>query len=302
MADPYQVLGIGRDATPEQIRKAYRVLAKKNHPDLHPGNKSAEAHFKEIASAYAIVGDDVKRGLYDSGKIDDTGADVQPSPQRQSYRQHAEAQPGFKYEQHWAGHGDDENDIFAEIFGRRAGANARGADIHYTFAVEFTEATNGAKKRVVMADGRTLDISIPAGLKDGQTLRLRGQGQAGIGTGAAGDVLVEVHVKPHAVFRRDGDDIRSMLPVTIGEALAGAKVAVETITGRVTLTIPKDSNSGTVLRLRGKGVPSQAGSGDHFVELRVVVPEAPDAAFVQSIVDWETKHPYDPRKGPGVAS
>lgn len=302
MADPYQILGVGREATHDEIRKAYRALAKKNHPDLHPGDKGAEAHFKEISSAYAIVGDDIKRGLYDSGKIDGSGAEIQQPPPRESYRQHAEASPGFKYERRWTVNGLEDDDMFAELFGRRANANVRGADVHYTLAVEFTEAANGAKKRVMMADGRTLDVTIPAGLKDGQTLRLRGQGQASAGAGDPGDVLVEIHVKPHPVFRRDGNDIRSMLPVTLGEAVAGAKVAVETIAGLVTLAVPKGSNTGTVLRLRGKGVPSKGDTGDHFVELMVMLPEAPDDEFVRSVVDWEAKHPYNPRKGSGASS
>ncbi len=302
MADPYQILGVSREATQDEIRKAYRVLAKKNHPDLHPGDKGAEARFKEIASAYAIVGDETKRSLYDSGKIDDSGADVPQPPPRESYRQHAESEPGFKYERHWSGSGPDESDLFAELFGRRANANARGGDIHYTFSVEFTEATNGATKRVVMADGRTLDMTIPAGLKDGQTLRLRGQGHPGIGTGSPGDVLVEVHVKPHPVFRREGNDIHSVLPITLGEALAGAKTAVETITGFVNLVVPKGSNTGTVLRLRGKGVPFKGGHGDHFVELKVMLPQAPDDELVRAVVEWEAKHPYDPRKGPGASA
>ena len=302
MADPYQILGVTREATLDDIRKAYRRLAKKNHPDLHPGDKGAEARFKEIASAYGIVGDEAKRALFDSGKIDASGAEQHPQPERPSYRQHAEAQSGSRYERHWNGAGQDQDDLIAELFGRHARAQTRGADVSYTFAVDFIDAIGGAKKRVVMADGRTLDIAIPAGLKDGQTLRLRGQGQPGLAGAEPGDVLVAVHVKPHPVFRRDGTDIRSTLPVTLAEAMAGKKVAVETVTGTVNLAVPKGSNTGTILRLRGKGVPSKGGNGDHLVELQVCLPASPDEDFIRSVVEWEAKHPYDPRKELGAQS
>jgi DnaJ-class molecular chaperone len=296
MADPYAVLGISREATQEEIRKAYRRLAKASHPDLHPGDKGAEARFKEIAAAYGILGDEKKRTRFDSGEIDASGAERQP--EREFYRQHAEAGPGFKYERRWQASGpDDEDDLFAQIFGQsRAGAKARGSDVGYTMAVEFTEAVNGAKKRVTMADGKTLDIVIPAGLQDGQVLRLRGQGRPGPKGGEPGDALVEVHVTAHPIFHRDGNNIRSVLPITPGEALAGATVEAPTVSGAVQLRVPKGSNTGSILRLRGKGVVSPQGKGDHFLELRVVLPAHPDEELVRSLTQWEAKHPYDPRK------
>jgi DnaJ-class molecular chaperone len=301
MADPYQILGVARTASADEIRKAYRGLAKKNHPDLHPGDKGAEARFKAIASAYGIVGDEAKRASFDSGKIDGTGAEQHRQPERESYRQHAEARPGFKYERHWTG-SDHEDDLFADLFGRRASGKARGSDVNYTLAVAFIDAVNGAKKRVVMADGRTLDVTIPAGLKDGQTLRLRGQGLPGGGGAEPGDILVEIHVEPHAMFRREGNDTHATLPVTPGEALGGAKVPVQTVTGTVSLSIPKGSNTGTKLRLRGKGVTTKSGSGDHLVELQVILPDHADDELVRAVVDWEAKHPYDPRKRLGATS
>lgn len=303
MADLYQILGVSRDATADDIRKAYRVLAKKNHPDLNPGDKEAEARFKDIASAYAIVGDEAKRALFDNGKIDATGAE-QPDPsERQSYRQHAEAQTGSKYERHWRNDGIDEDDLFAGLFGEHARrAAARGADINYTFSVDFVDAAVGAKRRIVMADGKALDVTIPAGLADGQTLRLRGQGDPGHKGAPAGDALLVVHVKPHSVFRREGNDIRSTLPVTLAEGMAGAKVAVQTITGVINVTVPKGSNTGTILRLRGKGIVSNRGIGDHFVELQVILPPAPDDDFVKAVADWEDKHPYNPRASLGEPS
>lgn len=302
MADPYQLLGVGRTATADEIRKAYRSLAKKNHPDLHPGDKAAEARFKDIASAYAIVGDETQRALFDAGKIDGSGAELQQRSERPSYRQHAEAQSGFKYEPQWSGAGGDEDDLIAALFRQHARTDARGADVTSAFSVEFLDAVNGAKTRVVMSDGRMLDITIPAGVKEGQILRLRGQGHPGRGGGEPGDVLVEIQVKPHPVFRREGDNIHSTLPVTPGEAMAGAKVAVATVSGRLNLTVPKGSNTGTKLRLRGKGAPAKGAHGDHVVELLVMLPDKPDDAFVQAVVDWEAKHPHDPRKVQGAAS
>jgi len=304
MADPYQTLGVSREATQDEIRKAYRRLAKENHPDLHPGDKAAEARFKDISAAYDIVGDETKRGRFDRGEIDASGAEQQPR-EREFYRQHAEAGPGFKYEERRSGPQDFDADIFADLFGHRGGGQrmrARGPDLHYTLSVDFLEAVNGATKRVTMADGKTLDISIPPGLRDGQTLRLRGQGQPGIGGGEAGDALVEIHVKPHPVFQRDGNTIRSKLAVTPGEALAGTKVRVDTITGPVEVAIPKGSNTGRVLRLRGRGVPSSRGAGDHLVELQVVLPQRPDEELVKAITEWEAKHPYNPRQAQGAQS
>jgi len=301
MADPYQILGVSREAKSDEIRNAFRALAKKNHPDLHPGDKAAEARFKDIASAYAIIGDETKRALFDSGKIDASGADVHQAPPHGSYRQHAEAEPDFKYDRQWrGGAGGINEDLFAELFGRQSRTNSRGANINYSFAVPFIEAIIGAKKRVVMGDGKALDIAIPAGLKDGQILRLRGQGQPGFGGTDAGDALVEIHVDPHPVLRREGNDIYSTVPVTLGEALGGAKVPVETVSGMVNLAVPKRSNSGTKLRLRGRGVPSKSGAGDHVVTLEIVLPTSPDDEFIQSVVQWEAKHPYNPRKVSGA--
>lgn len=308
MTDPYQVLGVSRTATAEEIRKAYRRLAKKSHPDLHPGDKAAEARFKEISAAYAIVGDETKRGRFDRGEIDASGAEQPSQQERDFYRRHAEAGPGFKYQRRWDGEGQpDLDDAFADLFGaRRAGSRGtefkmRGPDIHYALTVDFLEAVNGAKKRVVMGDGKALDLGIPPGLKDGQMLRLRGQGRPGIGGGEVGDALVEIHVTPHPVFRRDGQNIRSTLPVTLKEALAGAKLWVQTVSGAVELTIPKGSNTGSVLRLRGKGVPGTGGTaGDHLMELQVFLPEAPDDELVRFATEWEAKHPYVPRQGQGA--
>lgn len=302
MADLYSVLGLSRDASQDDIRKAYRRLAKKNHPDLNPGDEEAEKRFKEISAAYNILGDEEKRARYDKGEIDESGTE---RPEQGYYRHYAEREPGgFKYYQ-WGHPGQEEDlgDIFSDLFGRggfsqERGFRARGRDVNYTLSIDFLEAVNGAKKTVTMPDGKQLAITVPAGLKDGQTLRLRGKGEPGMGGGSDGDALVTVHVREHPVFTRDGDTIRSPLDVTLNEALSGAKIRVETISGAVNVTVPKNANTGDTLRLRGQGVTNRSTGkrGDHLVELRVKLPKAPDDELRQLIADWEAKHPYNPRE------
>lgn len=307
MADLYNVLGVARDASDEDIRKAYRKLAKANHPDLNPGNADAEERFKEGAAANAILGDPEKRKRYDAGEIDGSGVE---RPERRFYREYAGAGPSYKYERRSGGGFADLGDIFSDLYGRAGPGGApgggghvrtKGPDLRYSLTVDFVEAVNGAKKRVDMPDGKSLDITIPPGLQEGQTLRLQGQGMPGLGDGPPGDALIEVAVRRHPVFRREGNAINSVVPITVREALAGGSVRVETITGPVDVKIPKGSNSGRVLRLRGKGVPDPRStqSGDHFVELRVVLPDKPDAELERLISEWEAKHPYDPRQSTG---
>ncbi len=303
MADPYQTLGLAKTATDAEIRKAYRKLAKEHHPDLNPGNKQAEERFKDISAAYALLSDPEKRRAFDAGEIDASG---QPQAERRFYRDYAGAGSGFRYEHpEDVGGFEDLGDIFADLMrsqrgGQRGGRETqfrmRGGDVHYALPVEFLEAVNGAKKRVDMPDGKTLDITVPAGVQDGQTLRLKGQGTAGLGGGPAGDALITVTVHPHPVFRRDGKDIKSVLPITLNEALSGGSVPVETITGPVNLKIPKHSNSGRVLRLRGKGLQGKV-KGDHLVELQVMMPPHPSEALEKAVAEWESQHPYNPRGG-----
>ena len=301
MADPYKTLGVEKTASEEDIRKAYKKLAKKHHPDLNPGDKDAENRFKDISAAYALLNDPEKRRAFDAGEIDESG---QPKPERRFYRDYADAGAGSRYER--AEDLGDLGDLFGDLFGQRArggdGARTqfrmRGADVNYTLPIEFLEAVNGDKKRVDMPDGKTLDISIPAGVRDEQVIRLKGQGGPGIGGGPSGDALITVSVRPHPVFRRDGNDIKSAVPITLNEALNGGSVQVATITGPVSLKIPKHSNTGRVLRLRGKGVQSHP-KGDHLVELQVMMPPHPDAALETFVADWEGEHPYNPRQGGG---
>jgi DnaJ-class molecular chaperone len=298
--DPYTVLGVTRDASNDDVRKAYRDLAKKHHPDLHPGDRASEDRFKAITAAYDILGDPEKRKRFDSGEIDASGAETH----RRFYREYAE---GAGEQPYYSSAGfEDLGDMFSDLFGqgrRGAGGGIRmqGGDVRYTMEVDFLEAANGARKRITMPDGHTLDVTIPEGIEDGRQLRLRGKGMPGIGGGPPGDAYVLVHVRPHRTFRRDGWTIHVDLPISLTEAVLGGKVQVPTIGGDVSLTIPEGANTGTTLRLREKGVrdPRTGKHGDQYVHLRVVLPDKPDNELEDFVRRWGESHPYDPRKGAG---
>lgn len=295
--DPYATLGVSRNASDEDVRRAFRKLAKELHPDISKGN---EERFKKVSAAYEILGDAEKRRAFDRGEIDGRG-----EPRHPGYRQYARsgARAGAG-----ANGGFDEfgfGDIFSDIFGgtgRGAGGGrnnfaSRGQDLRYTLEVDFLEAALGATKRVTLPGGGMLDLNVPAGVTDAQVLRLKGKGQRGIGAASEpGDALVEVRVRPHPQFKRDGDDILLDLPVTIDEAVLGAKVEVPTLTGRVQLTIPKGTSSGRVLRLKGKGVKSngRAEAGDQLVTIRIVLPENIDDTLAYFFSEWRQKNHYDP--------
>ncbi|MBB4442294.1 MULTISPECIES: DnaJ C-terminal domain-containing protein [Rhizobium] len=297
--DPYELLGVKRDATQKDIQSAFRKLAKKLHPDLNPGDKKAEERFKQISTAYEILSDEQKRGRFDRGEIDITGAE---RAQRNYYRDYAsKSGPGDPYHNS-AGFADfsDADDIFASFFSRRAGGGqtrGRGRDRQFSMEVDFLEAINGTRTEVKMPNGPALDVQIPPGTRDGQTLRLRGKGEPGIGGGPTGDALIEIRVSPHRFFTRDGDDIRLELPISLSEAVLGGKVRVPTPSGPVNLTLPPYSNSGKVLRLKGKGVAKRGGEhGDVYISLKIVLPDAPDERLTALMKEWATANSYDPRK------
>ncbi len=296
-------MGVKQDATQDQIRAAYRRLAKKSHPDLNPGDKDAERKFKELNAANDILSDTEKRGRFDRGEIDATGAE---RPQQRYYRDFAgAAEPENPYRTS-AGYEDmsDASDIFADLFGGgrtgsggRGSFRARGSDVHYRLEVDFLDAVNGANRQVTLADGKPLDVAIPAGTRDGQTLRLRGKGEEGFGGGETGDALIEIAVRPHKFFRRDGDDIRLDLPISLREAVLGAKVKIPTPTGPVMATVPAWSSSGKVLRLKERGVRKRdGGKGDLYFTLSIVLPATPDVALEQAIAGWEAGKADDPRR------
>ena len=302
MADPYQILGVDRTASQTAIKKAYRKLAKNLHPDLNPGDKRVSDRFKEVSAAYNLLSDDAKRGRFDRGEIDGQGNERMGSQ--------------FRYRHARAGAGQDSRfgpgrggfagaeDLFSQIFsglrrnrGDGHGIDAKGADRSYTVDISFLDAARGAKRRLTLADGRTLDVNIPSGIDEGQTIRLRAQGEPGLGKGAAGDALLKVRVVPHPVFSRKHDAVHVEVPITLPEAVLGAKIEVPTIDGPVSMSVPKGANSGTVLRLKGRGIalgPSKK-RGDQFIQLVVKLPDTPGAELEKFAKDWGRKHSYDVR-------
>lgn len=303
--DLYSALGVAKTASTDEINKAYRKLAKKLHPDLNPGDKAAEEKFKEISHAYSILKDEEQRGKYDRGEIDESG---QERPEARYYREYAGGPGGARYHSS-AGYEDmgDFSDLFGEMFrggmggagmggrGQRGGArfSMPGQDAQYHLDIPFLDAVNGTKTRITLPDGSTLDVTIPPGVNAGQVLRLKGKGHPGLGEGPPGDALVEVGVRPHPVFKREGNDIVVELPVSLDEAVLGGKVEIPTIGGKVAMTVPAGANSGQTLRLKGRGVK---GKGDQLVKLNVVMPEKIDDELKTFIEEWKKTHAYDPRR------
>ncbi|HVM78566.1 MAG TPA: J domain-containing protein [Stellaceae bacterium] len=292
MKDPYTVLGVPRTASPDDLKKSYRRLAKKLHPDLNPGNKATEQQFKEVTAAYELLADPEKRARFDRGEIDAAGNETAPRGFAHARGQRSRGAPeGFSVE-----------DILSEILGRGFGGGGgpfrrRGADTHHRLRISFLDAALGGKKRITLPDGRSLDLAIPAGIENGQTLRLKGQGEPGHGSGGEGDAYIEIEVEPHPHFERKGRDIHIELPVTLPEAVLGAAITVPTIHGPVALKVPRGANSGTMLRLKGKGIAAGRDGigGDQYVKLRVVLPDAPDTELVKFLESWAARHPYEVR-------
>jgi DnaJ-class molecular chaperone len=311
--DPYKILGVKRDASQDEIQRAYRKLAKQHHPDLNPGNKDAEERFKAISGANDLLSDPEKRARFDRGEIDASGAER--PPERGYYRRHAEGAQGPRY--HRAGSfsgeefggqnfgGEDIGDIFADLFGERrgragggAGVRMRGPDRAFTLTIDFVEAATGTKKRLSLGPDSTLDVTIPAGFQDGQILRLKGKGEPGYGGGPPGDALIEVHVAPHPFFRRDGNDIHVEVPATVKEAVLGAKIMVPTVHGPVSVTVPKHSDAGKTLRLKGRGIaPPHGEKGDQYVTIKIVIGTPADPALETFLQSWEPRDAVDPRRG-----
>ncbi len=306
--DPYQVLGVTKSASADDIKKAYRKLAKQHHPDLKPGSAGNEDRFKEISAAYTLLSDTQKRARYDRGEIDASGQERHAGFGSRTAHGGARSRAHAQGAEDGAGWGDD---WFSDLFGGRrrpgaaggsAGAKARGTDIAYSVTVPFLEAANGTKRRISLSNGKSIDVAIPPGTEDQQKLRLKGQGLAGLGGALAGDAIVEVHVEPHPHFTRQDGDILVEVPITINEAVLGATIRVPTVSGPVAVKVPPGSNTGSTLRLRGKGVVSQVTkqAGDQYVKLKVVLPDPPDAELVQFMEKWSKTRSYDVRKKAGL--
>ena len=288
MRDPYEVLGCSRQAGDEDIKRAYRRLAKDLHPDRNRGDAAAERRFKEIGAAYAVLGDPGRRARFDRGEIDAEGNERAPF--------------GFG----GGGAGLDPYDIFADLFsgfgGHSRGRGARrGGDTVHRVTVPFVDAVEGGTTRLQLGSGQIVDVRIPAGTRDGARLRLPGKGDAGRMGGAPGDVHVEFRVAAHPHFVREGDDIRLELPITLAEAVRGAKVTVPTVTGPVAIRVPPMTSSGTRLRLRGKGGPDQRTGrrGDQIVRLMIVLPKRADPELERFVDNWSAV--ADPRVDAGMA-
>jgi DnaJ-class molecular chaperone len=278
MKDPYAMLGLRRGASAEEIKTSYRRLARELHPDRRPGDARAEERFKHVSAAYALLSDAETRAKYDRGEIDVSGT---PKGRRASPGAHARRNPF---------------DHFFRDRGAHAAIKVNGANVDYTLKIDFLEAARGAIKNVGMTNGKRLKVAIPPGTRSGQILRLRGQGMPGLGGGAAGDALVEITVEPHPAFRVDGDDVRAEIPVTLAEAILGGRVLTETIDGPVRVTIPEGSNTGTTLRLKGKGLAKDGNKrGDHFAVLKILLPARSDPELVEFIRAWSSKRPYSVR-------
>jgi DnaJ-class molecular chaperone len=310
MRDPYQVLGVPKGATQADIKSAFRKLAKKYHPDQSKEVRAKE-RFSEANTAYEILGDEKKRAAFDRGEIDAEGKPRAPNFEGFGFGRRPGADPGagaggpdFRNFSFGFGEGGGEADILSELFGARSGRGARaassgrGEDLNASVSVPLATIANGGAVRVVMPNGKTLDVNIPAGIEDGKAIRLRGQGQPGRRAGHEGDAIVTVRYEPHPVFKVEGRDLRADLPIALYEAVLGAKVRAPTLQSEVEVAIPAGANSGRVLRLRGKGLPGGAehANGDILLTLKLMLPAHGDPELTGLMRRWRDEKPYDPRK------
>jgi DnaJ-class molecular chaperone len=332
MRDPYSVLGVSKSASAADIKGAYRKLAKKLHPDANKSDPKAASRFSELNAAYEIVGDDDKRKAFDRGEIDAEGkprfqgfegAGPRGGPggpfagQEGGFETFTWGPEGMQRSGGRGGgaRGGGFEDVLRDMFGGLGGAararrgggggfqfeedeipQAPGRDVTATATITLEEAAKGTTRRVLLPTGKELEVKVPAGLTDGQTIRLKGQGLAMPG-GKAGDVLITVSIAKHHLFERDGNDLRIELPITLYEAVLGGKVRVPTLDGAVELSIPPNTSSGRTFRLKGKGFPAKSGAGDLMATVRIVLPEGSDQALEELMRSWRELRPYDPRKG-----
>lgn len=310
MRDPYTVLGVPRSASEAEVKKAWRKLAKKVHPDHNRDDPQAAAKLTEVNQAYEILGDKEKRAKFDRGEIDAEG-----KPRFEAYEGFTRGNRGgfntFEFE-FGAGRGRgpgrtgpdvDPNEFFTDLFGAMGGnarnrardtTFAKGRDATATVTVDFVDAARGTTRRVQLPTGKVVDVTIPPATETRTTMRLRGQGFPAPGGGEAGDALLTVEVTPHPILRAEGRDLRLDMPITLDEAVLGARVRVPTLDGPVELSVPSGSSSGRTLRLKGKGIPAPEGPGDLYVRLEIVLPEG-DATLSRLAEDIRSNRPYGVR-------
>ena len=301
MKDPYETLGVDRSATDKGIKDAFKKLARKFHPDLHPDDKEAEGKFKDISAANDLLKDKERRRRFDAGEINASGAE---RPQERFYRDFAN---GPAYGSHAAQDGFANNEELQEFLARafadkghrsQGTFRARGQDVSYVLPVGLLDVANGAVRTIALPEGKTLQVTIPEGAEDRQMLRLKGQGMPGFGGGAPGDAYVELHVESHPFFHRKDDNIHVEVPVTLKEAALGARIEVPTIGGSVTVTVPKGSNTGSTLRLRDRGIRNRKSGqrGHQMINLKVVLPAVEEPELVKFLETWQPKTQQNPRK------
>ncbi len=315
MNDLYKILEVSRDASSSDIKSAYRKLAKKYHPDTNGDNPQVAEKFKEVSAAYAILGDESQRGRYDRGEIDESGAQVRKSnPFGFGGRRSSRSSSFEDFDM------DEAQDIFTDFFrsssrrrsGRGSGKNAgespfersgrkKGLDISYKITIGFEESITGGTRRLTLNDDRNVDIKIPQGIRDGQVIRLAGQGGPAFGEGPKGDALVEIRVAEHPYYRREGLDIHLDLPITLDEAILGGDIEVPTPKGRLTIRIPKNSSTGKRLRLKGKGVKRGDTTGNMYVSLKVMLPAERDMELEALIKQWKGEDGRVLRKKAGLS-
>jgi len=311
MQNLYNILGVKKMSSQADVKKAYRALAKELHPDLNKNDETIADKFKQVSAAYAILGDEEQRGKYDRGEIDENGNDKAPS-----------FGAGFGRGRGFGGRStsdfdvDEAEGVFSEFFrftgggrgrGGRAGSNpyqnsarSRGLDISYEITVGFEESITGGTRRVKLNDDRNVDIKIPAGIKDGQVIRLSGQGGPGLGSAPKGDALVEIRVAKHPYYRRVGNDIHLELPISFDEAILGGDIKVPTPRGKLTVRVPRNSSSGKKLRLKGKGVETKDGAGNMYVALKIMGPPRRDPELEKAIKSWHGGNGDALRKNAGL--
>jgi DnaJ-class molecular chaperone len=329
MRDPYEVLGVSKGASQEDIKKAYRKLAKKLHPDSNKKDPKAATKFAELNGAYEIVGDDDKRKKFDRGEIDAEGkprfqgfegftgrpgAGPFGGAREGNFESFTWGPEGVRRSRGGGPGGAGFEDILSQMFGMRGGRGGpggatfeaedigsalRGQDVTAGASITLDEAAHGGTRRIDLPNGKEIEFKIPAGIQDGKQVRLRGQGMPSPGGGPAGDVLITVSIEPHPFFKVDGQNLRLELPITLYEAVLGAKVRVPTLDGAVQLSIPPNTSSGRVFRLKGKGLPGNPAAGDLYVTTKIELPDGKDAELEELMQKWRDQKPHDPRSGMG---